>query len=61
MYFQQNMLERHQRLGNVCSAEKYTKHSSVLLLRLVYFSAEQTLVTRINTRDFTVYELECYF
>ena len=28
---------------NVCSAEKYTKPSSVLLLRLVYFPAEQTL------------------
>ena len=28
---------------NVCSAEKYTKRSSVLLLRLVYFSAEQSL------------------
>ena len=29
---------------NVCSTEKYTKHSIVLILRLVYFSAEQTLV-----------------
>ena len=28
---------------NICSAEKHTKCSSVLLLRLVYFSAEQTL------------------
>ena len=28
---------------NVCSTEKYTRPSSVLLLRLVYFSAEQTL------------------
>ena len=31
-------------LSNVCSHEKYTKRSSVLLLRLVYFSAEQTLL-----------------
>ena len=31
--------------SNVCSAEKYTKCSSnTLVLRLVYFSAEQTLV-----------------
>ena len=30
-------------LSNVCSAEKYTKRNSVLL-RLVYFSAEQTLL-----------------
>ena len=29
---------------NVCSTEKYTKRSSVLLLRLVYFSLEQMLV-----------------
>ena len=28
---------------NLCSAEKYTKRSSVLLLRLVFFSGEQTL------------------
>ena len=31
--------------SNVCSAEKYTKRSSVLLLHLVYFSAEQTLIS----------------
>jgi hypothetical protein len=29
---------------NVCSAEKLTKGSTVLLLRLVSFSAEQTLI-----------------
>ena len=33
---------------NVCSEEKYRKHSSVLLLRLVYFSAEQTLLVVEN-------------
>ena len=32
-------------LTNVCSAEKLTKRSTVLLLRLVSFSAEQTLVS----------------
>jgi len=31
---------------NVCSAENLTKHSSVLLLRLASFSAEQTLVCK---------------
>ena len=31
------------RPSNVCSAEKLTKRSAVLLLRLVSFSAEQTL------------------
>ena len=30
---------------NVCSEKKYTKCSSVLLLRLVYFFSEQTLVS----------------
>ena len=28
---------------NICSKEKYTKRSSNTLLRLVYFSVEQTL------------------
>ena len=36
---------------NVCSAEKYTKRSSVLLLRLVYFSAEQTLIWNSKYRN----------
>ena len=31
---------------NVCSAEKYTKRSSVLQLRLVYFSLKQMLPQR---------------
>ena len=30
-------------MPNVCPAEKRTKHSSILLLRLVRFSAGQTL------------------
>ena len=30
--------------ANVCSTEKDTKHSSNTLLRLVSFSAEQTLI-----------------
>ena len=30
--------------NNVCSAKKLTKGSTVLLLRMVRFSAEQTLV-----------------
>ena len=33
---------------NVCSAEKYSKRSSVLLLYLVSFSAEQTLLNDKN-------------
>ena len=37
------------RSSNVCSAEKYTKHTSVLLLRLVYFSLEQTLHVKKHT------------
>ena len=32
-----------EKLFNVCSKEKYTKRSSVPLMCLVYFSAEQTL------------------
>ena len=32
---------------NVCSAEKYSKRSSVLLLHLVSFSAEQTLYEKL--------------
>ena len=32
--------------SNVCSAEKLTKCSTVLLLRLVSFSTEQTLLCR---------------
>ena len=31
-------------IHNVCSAEKLTKRNTVLLLHLVSFSAEQTLV-----------------
>ena len=31
---------------NVCSEKKYTKCSSVLLLRLLYFFSEQTLEVR---------------
>ena len=37
--------------NKVCSVEKYTKHSSVLLLRLVYFSAEQTLIWNSKYRN----------
>ena len=33
---------------NVCSAENLTKRSSVLLLPLVRFSAEQTLITALG-------------
>ena len=32
---------------NVCPAEKRTKHSSILLLRLVRFTAGQTLGTTL--------------
>ena len=41
---------RHISKNNVCSAEKYTERSSVLLIRLVYFSVEQTLVKPIEAR-----------
>ena len=34
--------------GNVCSEEEDTKRSSNTLLRLVYFSAEQTLVIELS-------------
>ena len=40
---QSTFLSKIQNHINVCSPEKYTKHSSNTLLRLVYFSAEQTL------------------
>ena len=43
MNSQNNFTERLTSLNNVCSAEKYTKRISVLLLPLVYFSVEQTL------------------
>ena len=38
-------------VSNVCSAEKLTKCSTVFLLRLVSFSAEQTLVYQIEVQD----------
>ena len=39
--------QRGQWFHNVCHAEKRTKHSSVLLLRLVRFSAWQTLLEKL--------------
>ena len=33
---------------NICSEKKYTKRSSVLLLRLVFFFSEQTLIKQLN-------------
>ena len=49
-------IEKQIKSNKVCSAEKDTKRSSVLLLRLVSFSTEQTLVTNeINLpREITV-------
>ena len=38
---------------NVCSAEKYTKRSYVLPLRLVNFSAEQTLFVTLGVAEKT--------
>jgi len=44
-----NTQTTHQQNGNVCSTEKYTKRSCVLLLRLVYFSAKQMLAENAAT------------
>ena len=51
MNSQNNFTERLTSLNNVCSAEKYTKRISVLLLPLVYFSAEQTLEQQNNNKN----------
>ena len=45
------------RSSNVCSTEKYTNHSSVLLLRLVYFSLEQTLYVKKTHFPQKIYKL----
>ena len=43
---------RHLYQSNVCSTEKLTKPSTVLQLRLVSFSAEQTLVQNLRKIGF---------
>ena len=50
-------------LRNVCPAEKRTKHSSVLLLLMVRFSAGQTLPLKIlhNLANRITFFLSTYF
>ena len=42
MYFE------HNKVDNVRSEKKYSKYSSLLLLRLLYFFPERTLVVKTN-------------
>ena len=45
------MVMTYQYYNNVCSAEKVTKRSSVILLRLVAFFLEQTLQCLVHGQD----------